>query len=289
MNDPREVGLPAAGQAPAFVVTPSAISVVRRRTVRRRQRRLAITGGAMALAAIAVTSLATDVPGQYVLEQDAVPAGPAPQPEGFPFASASPSPSVEASTQPAATDAAVASAGPAAPGTRPAPLPTRSAPADPQRTSYDSSVVRRTRTTESGADDGSCATAAGWRGSGWCFPTILPGAWRSGSPVTLTVALCRTAPEAGAVTFATAQQAGWQLYRGSSRVWSSSQRPSPFLPGERQVLSTRECLRWDVDWSVSASGRALEPGEYSLRWTTGADVRDIFGSGYRDLRTITVQ
>jgi hypothetical protein len=125
-----------------------------------------------------------------------------------------------------------------------------------------------------------CETAAGWDGTGWCFPASAPDRLVSGKPVTLSLSACRRAGDSGTLRFPTAVQARWELSGPQGLVWSSAQRPSPFRPGDALEVASGFCVEWLTQWKVTANGKPIPAGSYTLRWTSAADVRDPLGQGF---------
>jgi hypothetical protein len=113
----------------------------------------------------------------------------------------------------------------------------------------------------------------------------------SGQSTTLSVSLCHDATGPGQVRFPRAQQAAWQLYKNNKvLLWSSNQAGTPFRAGEVVTVAASQCLRWQVRWQVTASGRSLPKGTYQLLWTTGADLHNpTLRSGYHDNADVNIR
>jgi hypothetical protein len=146
--------------------------------------------------------------------------------------------------------------------------------------------VRRDRTSYSGQ---SCRRSQdGWGATGWCFVADDITELTSGRTITLTLSLCRNASSAGQVRFPNRQQAAWTLQNQQGRLWTSNEQPSPFAAGEAIVLQPQQCLRWRTDWRVTSHGQPIAAGDYSLVWSSGANLRDPIGNGYHEFVFVNV-
>lgn len=286
MSNPREVGLPPTADAPAFPATSAALAATRRRHSRRQQRRTVIAGSAVAAAtALALSGVLTLSDGDTLIVE---------QPASLPPVQATLTPTHPVETSrpvvPGPTTSHLgaaptpgtdldqrAASAPSAPPAPPKPVgPPSSAAAD----ATNSSAVTRTQ-TQRGQD--SCRQPIeGWAAQGWCVTVSVPRVIQSGEDVLLRTSLCRSGAEPRQVRFAAAQQAAWAVHRDGQRLWSSAEQPSPFAAGEKVVLPPGRCLTWQVTWRGTSEGRPLPGGSYTMRLTTGADIRNAHGGAYHD-------
>jgi hypothetical protein len=283
MTDPRELGLPPVGPAPAFAPTRHAIEATRRRYVHRRRTRTAYTGAAAVALVAAVFASQLGEGSTSVLEQN--------QP------AVAPHPAVSGPTSPEPT--------PTARSTTPAPVPRSwvSRPTDRDAREadaasasgmprYDATAWVRRDYREAYAPGYGCSSAlvSEWTPTGWCIDATLPATIRTGHRTRLDVRVCRTGVERSELRFSGSRQAVVEMWNPKTKklVWTSTSRPSPFPVGERVMLQPQHCLQWTTVWDVRVSGRPVPAGTYQYRWSTGTGLTAPTGTGDLQVQNVRV-
>ena len=116
----------------------------------------------------------------------------------------------------------------------------------------------------------------------WCQRYSGPDRARAGSPVALSVDLCRVGT-AGTATFTSTKEADLHVYARDGRAttqwrWSSGRR----FTARREVVPVEggTCLRWTTTWSTRTDrGPVIAPGVYTIRAQVDAQVSGTAGTG----------